>query len=81
MKFTWLPSELPFMAANTFEGLSGPLRCNIRYMLHQIQQNRHDETESKKSLQNRYDCLVSIWSKLSIYNKPEIFPNAKSTIT
>ena len=47
MKFTRLSSESPFIAAYIFEGLFGPLRGNIRYMLHQIQQNRHDETESK----------------------------------
>ena len=44
MKFTWLSSESSLIAAYIFEGIFGPLKCNTRYILHQIQQNKHDET-------------------------------------
>ena len=40
MKFTWLSSESPFIAADIFEGLFGPLRRNIRYMSLRIQQKK-----------------------------------------
>ena len=45
MKFTWLSSESSLIAAYIFEGIFGPLKCNIRYILHQIQQNKHNGTE------------------------------------
>ena len=45
MKFTWLSSESTLIAAYIFEGIFGSLKCYIRYILHQIHQNKHDETE------------------------------------
>ena len=67
MKFTWSSAKSPFIAAYIFEGLFGPIRCSIRYMLHQIQQNRHDETESKIASSESYDVLFSIGSIVCIY--------------
>ena len=61
MKFTWLSSESSFIAANIFEGLFGPLRCSIRYILHQIKQNRHDETESEKASSESVQCFIFNW--------------------
>ena len=45
MKFTLLSSESSLIAEYIFEGKFGSLECNIWYILHQIQQNKHDETE------------------------------------
>ena len=45
MKFTWLSSESSLIEASNFEGIIGSLKCNISYILHQIKQNKHDETE------------------------------------
>ena len=42
-----LSSELSLIAACIFEGIVKSLKCNIRYILHQIQQKRHDDTECK----------------------------------
>ena len=47
MKFTLLSLESSYTTKYIFEGLYGPLRCNMRYTVHQIHQNRHGMTESK----------------------------------
>ena len=61
MKFTWLSSESSLIAAYIFEGIFGPLKCNIRYMLYQIQQNKHDETEYQITSSESVLCFIFNW--------------------
>ena len=58
MKFTWLSSESSLIAAYIFEGLFASLKCNIRYILHQIQQNKHDETEYQIASSELVLCFI-----------------------
>ena len=37
------------------------LKCNIRYILHQIQQNRYDETEYKIASLELVQCFIFNW--------------------
>ena len=61
MKFTWLSAESSLIAAYIFEGMFGSLKCNIRYILHQIQQNKHVETEYQISSSESVLCFIFIW--------------------
>ena len=45
MKFTWLSSKSLLFAAYIFECIFGSIKCNLRYILHQIQLNKYDEAE------------------------------------
>ena len=44
MKLTWISSESSLILAYIFDGIFWSLKCNICYILHQIQ-NKHDESE------------------------------------
>ena len=61
MKLTWLSSESSLISAYIFEGIFGYLKCNKRYLLHQIQQNKHDRTE--------YQIAFSEWVLFFIFNQ------------
>ena len=61
MKFTWLSSESALIAAYIFLGIFGSLKCNIRYILHQIQQNKHDETEYQIAYSESVLCFIFNW--------------------
>ena len=58
MKFTWLSSESSLIVAYIFEGIFWFLKCNICYILHQIQQNKHDETEYQIASSESVLCFI-----------------------
>ena len=61
MKFTWLSSESSLIAAYIFEGIIGSLKCDIHYILHQIQQNKHDETEYQIASSESVPFFIFNW--------------------
>ena len=61
MMFTRLSSESSLIAAYIFEGIFGFLKCNIRYILHQIQQNKHDETDDQIAFSESVLCVIFNW--------------------
>ena len=61
MKFTWLSSVSSLIAAYIFEGIFGSLKCNIRYILHKIKKNKHDETEYEIASSESVRCFVFNW--------------------
>ena len=76
MKFTWLSSELSFIAAYIFEGIYGSLECNVHYILHQIQQNKHVETEYQIASSESVLCFIFDWVyTLHLLNRKLICPS------
>ena len=76
MKFTWLSSESSLIAAYIFEGIFGSLKCNIRYILHQIQENKHDESEYQKAFSESVLCFIFNWVyTLHLLNRKLICPS------
>ena len=76
MQFTWLSSESSRIAAYIFECIFGSLKCNIRYILHQIQHNRHDENEYKIASSESLPCLIFNWVyTLHLLNRKLICPS------
>ena len=76
MMFTWLSSESALNAAYIFEGIFGSLKCNIRFILHQIQQNKHDETEYQIASSESVLCFIFNWVYTShLLNRKLICPS------
>ena len=58
MKFNWLSLESSLIVAYIFECIFWSLKGNIRYILHQIQQNIYEETEYQIASSESLSCYI-----------------------